>query len=82
MTKDEIEFKNWKAAKVERERKRGAYWLTKEGRQELRDCFPDHDDGNAVRPLLDYVDRLEARLAAVEEQAKQWTEFHAPSRNY
>ena len=66
MTKDELEFLEWKADRAESLRKRGAYWLTTEGRDELRDCFPDHDDGNAVRPLLDYVERLERRLAKME----------------
>lgn len=59
MTKDELEFLIWKAERAEQARKIGAYWLTTEGRNELRDCFPDHDDGNSVRPLLDYVERLE-----------------------
>jgi len=59
MTKNEIEFLIWKAERAEQARKVGAYWLTTEGRNELRDCFPDHDDGNSVRPLLDYVERLE-----------------------
>jgi hypothetical protein len=62
MTKDEIEFARWKAEREERARKVGAYWLTTEGRDEIRDYFPDHDDGNCVRPLLDYVERLESRL--------------------
>jgi hypothetical protein len=66
MTKDEIEFARWKAERDETRRKCGAYWLTTKGRDEIRDCFPDHDDGNCVRPLLDYVERLEKRLADLE----------------
>ena len=69
MTKDELEFLLWRAEREERARKVGAYWLTTEGRNELRDCFPDHDDGNSVRPLLDYVERLEKRLAEPETVA-------------
>jgi len=63
MTKDELEFLLWKVEREERARKVGAYWLTTEGRAEIRDSFTDHDDGNCVLPLLDYVERLEQRLA-------------------
>ena len=69
MTRDEIAFAQWKAEREEQRRKCGAYWLTTEGRDEIRDCFPNHDDGNCVRPLLDYVERLERRLAKLEEPA-------------
>ncbi len=55
----------------ERRRKRGDYWLTAEGREELRESFDDREDGNAVRPLLDALDACEAALAAVEAKAAE-----------
>jgi hypothetical protein len=58
MTKYEIEFAQWKAEREKRARKVGAYWLTTKGRDEIRESFGEHDDGNCVLPLLDYVKRL------------------------
>lgn len=53
----------------ERRRKRGSYWTSPEGRAELRALFDDHDDGNAVRPLLDALVAAEAeRDAAIRER--------------
>lgn len=43
----------------ERRHKRGAYWLSPEGRAEIRDSFEDAEDGNAVLPLLNELERLE-----------------------
>lgn len=48
--------------------KRGSYWLTPEGRAELRETFDDPNDGNAVRPLLDALEWTE-KLAAGEPVA-------------
>jgi hypothetical protein len=45
--------------------KAGHYWLTPEGRAELREIFTDHDDGNAVRPLLDALERAESAANGV-----------------
>lgn len=45
--------------------RRGAYWLTAAGRAELRESFPQQDDGNAVRPLLDVLEAAEAKIAVV-----------------
>lgn len=38
---------------------RGKEWLTPENRDHLREVFDDHDDGNAVRPLLDALEQAE-----------------------
>ena len=45
------------------ESKRGAYWLTCEGRAEIREAWDDAEDGNAVLPLLNALEELEARNA-------------------
>lgn len=46
-------------ARRTRAKKRGAYWTSPVGRAELREDFDQHDDGNAVRPLLDALDAAE-----------------------
>lgn len=45
-----------------RQRERGDYWLSTEGREMLKETFYDREDGNAVRPLLDRLELLEARV--------------------
>ena len=40
------------------ETKRGDYWISKEGKEELREIFDNREDGNSVRPLLDEIDRI------------------------
>lgn len=45
----------------ERRTKCGAYWLTPEGRKELRQSFDNYNDGNAVLPLLDALEKLEGK---------------------
>ena len=53
-----IAFRSWKDERDERNRKRGPYWLTPEGRKEAKECFK-HDDDNCVRPYLDELERME-----------------------
>lgn len=48
----------------ERRRKRGPYWLTAEGRAELRACF---DADEPIPVLLDALERAEARLERLTE---------------
>lgn len=56
---DYAPFKN----EVERRKKeRGDYWLSAEGRAQLKETFDDREDGNAVRPLLDRLELLEDRI--------------------
>lgn len=60
LTADEYaRFLEDKERRDESERKRGDYWLTTEGRAELREAFPDKEDGNAVIPLLDALELIE-----------------------
>jgi DNA-binding PadR family transcriptional regulator len=71
MTGDEIEqiqFRAWKAEKEEQQRKRGAYWISPEGREEIRSIWGP-EDGSTVWPLFEEVERLEAALAASEARA-------------
>jgi hypothetical protein len=61
------EFIRWKAGRDAAARKIGDYWLSSEGRAEIRDIWGhDSNDGSTVTPLLNAVEALEARLAAME----------------
>ena len=42
--------------------KSGNFWLTPEGRAEIRDCWDNPNDGNIVLPLLNELERLEVLL--------------------
>ena len=64
MTATEIaEFRSWKHDKVERERKRGGYWLTPEGRDEIRGIWDEATDLPIV--LLTALEVAEERADAV-----------------
>lgn len=71
--KDRILFEAWKSREAERMRKRGDYWISVEGRAEIRETWGDPEDGNCVLPLLNALEALEkvqntARSAEVEEK--------------
>lgn len=70
MTNQEArEYAEWRREKAEREKKRGDYWLSAEGRDEIRDVFGnDREDGSVVVPLYQEVERLEAELARVRAE--------------
>jgi|WetSurMetagenome_2_1015567.scaffolds.fasta_scaffold749784_3 hypothetical protein len=53
----------------ERYMKCGDFWLTPEGRAEIRDCWKNPNDGNIVLPLLNELERLE-NLLSVDIQSK------------
>ncbi len=53
------ELAPYRAEAERRNRERGDYWLSPEGRATLKKTFDDREDGNAVRPLLDRVEELE-----------------------
>src|SRR6266496_4361225 len=55
-------FLAWQRVEDDRKRKRGAYWLSTEGREEIRETWDDPNDGNCVLPLLDALEAAEARL--------------------
>lgn len=59
---ERIEFNAWKSKKAEYDRKRGDYWLSQEGRQEIRDTWEDPNDGNCVLPLLNAIEQAESKL--------------------
>lgn len=58
---DLLLFLGWKEEQRQQERKRGRYWLSPEGRRELKETFSCEDD-SAVFPLLQEVERLEGVL--------------------
>lgn len=60
LKKELDEYKERYKEDIEKKRKRGAYWLSEEGRAELKASFKDANDGNAVRPLLNYIEFLES----------------------
>lgn len=51
----------------ERRLKRGKYWLTKEGREELREAFDDDNGSCAVRPLLNALEAAEKRIRQLDD---------------
>jgi hypothetical protein len=56
------EYLRWKAEKEERDRKRGRWWLTPEGRSEIRGTWGhDDDDGSTVTPLINELERVEGQ---------------------
>jgi hypothetical protein len=57
----QLTYTEVKIIKEYRERyvKVGNFWLTTEGRAEIRDCWKDPNDGNIVLPLLNELERLE-----------------------
>ena len=58
----DLQYLAWKAEQEERARKRGRYWLTPEGREEIREIWGyDDNDGATVTPLLNEVERLEVQ---------------------
>lgn len=61
---DSAEFLAWKQDNDERKRKQGRYWLTEEGRAEIRETWPS-PYGQAIPPVL--LDALEAAEARVKE---------------
>jgi len=66
------EYLAWKREKEERERKRGAYWLTDEGREEVRDIWNGDNDGDCIPPVyLDEIERLEAALVESHSKIEQ-----------
>ena len=46
-------------------KKTGNYWLTPEGRAEIRECWDNPNDGNIVLPLLNELERLENGIKAL-----------------
>lgn len=50
------------AEEERRQKERGDYWLSEEGREKLKETFDDREDGNAVRPLLDRLELLEEHI--------------------
>jgi hypothetical protein len=57
---EQIQFQAWKAEKEERERKRGDYWISKKGREEIREIWGyDGNDGSTVTPLINALERVE-----------------------
>jgi hypothetical protein len=64
------EFLHWKVVHDAEAVKVGAYWLSKEGRYEIKQWagFVDYGVGRAALPLLLEVERLEAELAALNER--------------
>lgn len=57
------------APAAERNKKRGAYWLTPEGRKEIRETWSDPNDGNAVLPLLNALEANEKWITQLEYYA-------------
>jgi hypothetical protein len=66
-------FKAAERELADERRKRGTYWLTPEGRAELRDTFSDPEDDNAVRPLLDALERV---IAEVRDESERMIHDH------
>lgn len=59
---DRIEFNRWKAERADHDRKRGDYWVSQEGREQIRDTWDDPEDGNCVLPLLNALEQAESKL--------------------
>jgi hypothetical protein len=51
--------------------KKGDFWLTPEGRAEIRGCWENPNDGNIVLPLLNELERLEKILKDQEISQKE-----------
>jgi hypothetical protein len=61
----DLEYLAWKRQKEESERKSGLYWVSPEGRAEIKDLWPDWGGQNVVRPLLDTLEKAEERIEAL-----------------
>lgn len=56
----------------ERERKRGEYWLTDEGRREVRETWEDEIPPHSIPPVyLAHIEKLEAELASLRQQLQE-----------
>lgn len=55
---------------ADRLRKRGSYWLSEEGRAEIRECWDDPEDGDIPLPLLNELERLESKQVDRETLTK------------
>lgn len=50
-------------------KKRGAYWMTPEGRKEIRETWSDPNDGTPVLPLLNALEANEKWITQLEYYA-------------
>lgn len=57
-----IKYVKYEKEEERRQKERGDYWLSEEGRERLKETFDDREDGNAVRPLLDRLELLEEHI--------------------
>lgn len=64
LDKDYAEYLIWKANREEEKRKQGKYWLTPEGRTEIRECW-GHNSTDCVPILLNELERIETQLRAI-----------------
>lgn len=58
----------------ERYMKVGDFWLTPEGRAEIRECWTNPNDGNIVLPLLNELERLEKHIEATDAKIAELNE--------
>lgn len=67
-----LEFKNWRNNRIEEKRKSDNYWLTHEGREEVREIWEGNEtiwEGNETEiPIvyLNEIERLEGLLKEIE----------------
>jgi hypothetical protein len=68
---DDVAFLEWKQERAEREKKQGQYWLSAEGRKEIREIWPK-PYGQAIPPvLLDALEQSEARIKELEHSVDE-----------
>lgn len=68
LTEDEIDLIR---EKRKLRKKCGDYWLTPEGRKEIRECWDNPNDGNIVLPLLNELERLENGIKKISIYLKK-----------